>query len=263
MSALVIKVGGAFMQAHQQALELLRVIKQLQQTRPVVLVHGGGPMVEELLQALGLTSNKINGLRVTPAEHMAYIAGALAGTANKQLCGLAINAGLSPVGLCLADGNMVNCEQISPELGAVGNARANQATLLDTLLKQDFLPIISSIGSDSQGNLLNVNADQAATVVAQLLNADLYLLSDVAGVLDANKQLLTSLNNEQIDVLVGQQVIRDGMQVKVQAALDASETLQRPVTIASWQQAESLLGLLDQSDVGSKIIFNQTNKESS
>ena len=84
ITTLVIKVGGAFMQADQQALALLKVIGQLQQDIKVVLVHGGGPMVEELMQALHLTSSKINGLRVTPKEHMPYITGALAGTANKQ-----------------------------------------------------------------------------------------------------------------------------------------------------------------------------------
>jgi acetylglutamate kinase len=262
MNPLIIKVGGAFMQSPQHALELLSVIKRLQLSRKVVLIHGGGPMVEELLQALGLTSSKINGLRVTPDEHMAYIVGALAGTANKQLCGLAISAGLVAVGLCLADGNMLKCEQLSPELGAVGKAKAGQSKLLDLLLSDNYLPIISSIGADAAGRLLNINADQAATAIAQLLNGDLFLLSDVSGVLDGNKQLLTSLNNQQIDLLIQQQVIRDGMQVKVQAALDAAQSLQRAVTIASWKQPELLLGLLDNQDVGTKIIFQQALKDS-
>ena len=261
MKPMVIKVGGAFMQSPQYALELLTVIRSLQESRPVVLVHGGGPMVEELLQALGLSSSKINGLRVTPDEHMSYIVGALAGTANKQLCGLAIQGGLSSVGLCLADGNMLQCEQISQELGAVGSAKAGQSKLLDSLLAGGFLPIISSIGADPKGRLLNINADQAATAIAQLLNADLFLLSDVPGVLDGDKQLLSSLNNQQIKQLITENVIRDGMQVKVQAALDAAQSLQKPVTIASWKHAELLLGLLAGNDVGTKIIFAQTPKD--
>ncbi|MEP1869843.1 MAG: acetylglutamate kinase, partial [Paraglaciecola sp.] len=124
---------------------------------------------------------------------------------------------------------------------------------LDALASTDMLPIISSIGADSSGNLLNVNADQAATVVAQLLNAQLILLSDVPGVLDADKTLIEQLDTEIIEQLIAQNVIRDGMIVKVQAALTAATSLGRSVTIASWKNSEKLLGLLQQQAIGSKI----------
>jgi acetylglutamate kinase len=250
---LVIKVGGAFMQAEDAALALLTTISELQKSYIVVLVHGGGTMVEELLLALNLTSQKINGLRVTPKEHMPYITGALAGTANKQLCGLAIRAGISPVGLSLLDGKMCNTTIMREELGAVGSVEPGDATLLKALAATHMLPIISSIGADNKGNLLNVNADQAATVIAQLLDAQLLLLSDVPGVLDADKNLIEQLDSEQIETLIAHNVIRDGMIVKVQAALTAANSLGRSVTIASWKNAEKLLGLLQQHAIGSKI----------
>lgn len=253
MSILVIKVGGAFMQAEDSALALLATIRELQQNYFVVLVHGGGAMVEELMSALNLTSQKIDGLRVTPSEHMPYITGALAGTANKQLCGLAIKADICPVGLSLLDGKMCKATVMRKELGAVGSVEAGDATLLKTLANTSMLPIISSIGSDNEGNLLNVNADQAATVIAQLLDAELLLLSDVPGVLDANKNLIRQLEPEQIDSLITQNVIRDGMIVKVKAALTAANSLGRSVTIASWKNSEKLLGLLQQQAIGSKI----------
>jgi acetylglutamate kinase len=250
---LVIKVGGAFMQANDAALALLTTIAELQKNYIVVLVHGGGAMVEELLSALNLTSQKIDGLRVTPKAHMPYIAGALAGTANKQLCGLAIQAGISPVGLSLLDGNMCHATVMREELGAVGSVEPGDATLLKALAATHMLPIISSIGADNKGNLLNVNADQAATVIAQLLDADLLLLSDVPGVLDVDKNLIAQLDTEQIETLIAQNVIRDGMIVKVQAALTAANSLGRSVTIASWKDAEKLLSLLQQQTIGSKI----------
>lgn len=250
---LVIKVGGAFMQAEDAALDLLKTIGELQKSYIVVLVHGGGAMVEELLFALNLSSQKIDGLRVTPKEHMPYITGALAGTANKQLCGLAIKAGISPVGLSLLDGKMCVASVMREELGAVGSVEAGDATLLKALAATHMLPIISSIGADSEGNLLNVNADQAATVIAQLLDAELLLLSDVPGVLDADKNLISQLDPTQIDQLIAQNVIRDGMIVKVQAALEAANSLGRSVTIASWKNAEKLLALLQQQAIGSKI----------
>ncbi|WP_299080650.1 acetylglutamate kinase [uncultured Paraglaciecola sp.] len=250
---LVIKVGGAFMQNHDAAMALLSAIAELQSRYIVVLVHGGGAMVEELLAALNLSSEKINGLRVTPKEHMPYITGALAGTANKQLCGLAIRAGLSPVGLSLLDGNMCHTKVMDKKLGAVGAVTAGDATLLKALAATQMLPIISSIGADNQGNLLNVNADQAATVIAQLLDAQLLLLSDVSGVLDAEQNLIEQLNNKQIESLIEQKVIRDGMIVKVQAALTAANSLGRSVTIASWKDPKKLLGLLQQQSIGSTI----------
>jgi acetylglutamate kinase len=250
---LVIKVGGAFMQAEDAALALLKTIGELQKNYIVVLVHGGGAMVEELLSALNLTSKKIDGLRITPKEHMPYITGALAGTANKQLCGLAIRAGLSPVGLSLLDGKMCIATVMREDLGAVGSVEPGDATLLKALASTHMLPIISSIGADNKGNLLNVNADQAATVIAQLLDAQLLLLSDVPGVLDANKNLIEHLDTEKIETLISQNVIRDGMIIKVQAALKAANSLGRSVIIASWKDTEKLLGLLQQQAIGSKI----------
>jgi acetylglutamate kinase len=252
-NTLVIKVGGAFMQTEDAALALLTTIGELQKNYIVVLVHGGGAMVEELLAALNLTSHKIDGLRVTPKEHMPYITGALAGTANKQLCGLAIKAGLSPVGLSLLDGKMCHATIMRKELGAVGSVAVGDATLLKALAATHMLPIISSIGADNEGNLLNVNADQAATVIAQLLDAELLLLSDVPGVLDVNKNLIAQLDTEEIETLIAQNIIRDGMIVKVQAALTAANSLGRSVTIASWKDAEKLLSLLQQQTIGSKI----------
>jgi acetylglutamate kinase len=263
---LVIKVGGAFMHNSVVAVELLSVLKQLKHTHQFVLVHGGGPMVEELTAALGFTTQKLDGLRVTPKEQLPFVVGALAGTANKQLCAFAIKAGLSPVGLSLADGGMCRCSMIKPELGAVGQATAGNSDLLKSLTEQHFLPVISSIGADDEGNLLNVNADQAAIVVAQLLSAELILLSDVAGVLDEQKQLISQLEHKTIDQLITQNIIRDGMAVKVRAALDTANAIHKPVYIASWKQPQSLLALAKGQPVGTQVLpkhYSQTLEQKS
>lgn len=261
MSVVVIKVGGAFLQNVAAALDLLEAIKQLQTTHQVVLVHGGGSAVEQLLKDLGMTSNKLNGLRITPDDQIDYVVGALAGTNNKNLCGLAIQSAITPVGLCLADGGMTQCEQISEQLGCVGKVSANNPLLLQQLLAGGFLPIISSIGADDKGKLLNVNADQAATAIAQLLAADLLLLSDVPGVLNADKCLIERLDHDSVEILIKQGVIRDGMTVKVKAAQDAANDLNRPVTIASWKHPESLLKLQRNSGLGTQILPIDATKE--
>lgn len=252
---LVIKIGGAFLDAETNAHKLFAVLKEMQQYFEVTLVHGGGNSVEQLLKALGLKSEKIAGLRVTPNDQIGYVAGALSGTANKQLCALAKQSGLKNVGLSLSDGNMTQCKQMDPKLGAVGTATGVNSDLLSRLHAGQYLPIISSIGSDDKGQLYNVNADQAATVVAQILNADLLLLSDVDGVLDINMKLIPQLDSATSEKLVAQGVIRDGMIVKVEAAQRAADTLQKPVTIASWKHPETLLTLKqDSAHLGTKVL---------
>ena len=233
-SPIVIKVGGALLDDAAAMTRLFLSIKEVQTTRPVVVVHGGGPLVETLMASLGLTSTKIDGLRVTPDEHMPYICGALAGSANKQLCAAALASGLTPVGLSLLDGNMVVCEPLADKYGAVGVPSTADSAFLKNVLAQSALPVISSIGSSPQGRLLNVNADQAATVIAELLDAELLLLSNVDGVLDSDKVLISELDAQSIAKYASEGVITDGMKVKVDAALSSADTLNRAVYIASW-----------------------------
>ncbi|WP_026376921.1 acetylglutamate kinase [Aestuariibacter salexigens] len=253
-NTLVIKVGGELLQKPDIAIDFLHVLEQLQQRFLIVLVHGGGALVEELMQSLNLPSEKYQGLRITPDEHMKYIAGALGGTANKQLCALAQRAGLNTVGLCLADGGMIVSHPLSEHLGAVGDATPANDALPKLLLQQGYLPVVSSIGADGSGRLLNVNADQAATALATLLHARLFLLSNVTGVLDSEQQLCEQLDPQQVDKMVADGVIADGMLVKVKAAQDAANTLNQAVTIASWQQPSQLLGLLSGDLPGTRIL---------
>ncbi|GGW78953.1 acetylglutamate kinase [Alteromonas halophila] len=237
----VIKVGGALLEHPEAMAHLFASIAHIQTTRPVVLVHGGGPSVEQLMQALNLPSTKIDGLRVTPDEHMPYIGGALAGHVNKALCGQALSNKLTPVGLSLLDGNMVHCAPLDAKYGAVGRAQPGEPGLLLSILSQTMLPVISSIGADDTGRLLNINADQAAMVIAQLVGGDLLLLSNVEGVLDADKMLLTDLDEQTLATLYDNGVVTDGMRVKTDAALTAALALKRPVSIASWSASISAI----------------------
>ncbi|MFC4700933.1 acetylglutamate kinase [Glaciecola siphonariae] len=242
---LVIKVGGRFfdelLEQSEHKHPLLHAIKQLQTSGArVVLVHGGGDQVQAQLKALNLQSDKINGLRVTPLHHMPVVAGVLSGYLNKTLVAQAGGLGLSGVGLSLADGDMTRCTPISEALGAVGEPHPNSAVLLNALLAQGMLPIVASIGADDSGQLYNVNADHGAICVAQLLDAQLYLLSDVSGVLDASRQKLPHLSAQTAQQLIVDGVITDGMMVKVRAAQEAADALQQAVTIGSWNDVAAL-----------------------
>ncbi len=252
---LIIKLGGALLETEGALAAFIGGIRNfLQQTpRPLVLVHGGGCLVDDLLKSLGMTSTKKNGLRVTPFDQIPYVVGALAGTANKQMMAEAIAQRLNPVGLSLADGGLCTVEQLDPELGAVGDCKPNNPALLHALLAQSFLPVISSIGISPDGKLMNVNADQAAIALAELLDADLLMLSDVVGILDANKELIPELNTEKTAQLVADGVITDGMAVKVNAALKVSAAINKPIVVASWKDPELLIKLANGEAAGTKL----------
>ncbi len=250
----VIKVGGALLQDKVAAQQFFQVVKQLMDSVPVVLVHGGGNSVETLLTALGFTTEKLDGLRVTPEEQLPYVVGALAGTVNKTLCGWAIKQGISPVGLSLLDAQQCNATQLNEKLGSVGTVRPNSDVLLSHVLKQKQLPIVCSIAADDNGDLLNVNADDAAAVIAELLHGELVLLSDVPCVLDANKQPIATLTANSIEQLINADVIQGGMAVKVKAALATANQIGNPVLIASWKTPQQLLGIIAGESVGTAVL---------
>ncbi|WP_028112792.1 acetylglutamate kinase [Ferrimonas kyonanensis] len=254
MKTMVIKVGGALLECDKGMVRLFDTLTQLQHKgwQPV-LVHGGGVLVEQQLSANGMTTTKHQGLRVTPEAQMPIVAGALAGIANTKLVAAAKQVGLVPVGLTLADGNLVQAQVQDPELGCVGQVTANQPQLLQQLLSLGMLPIISSVAADAQGQLLNVNADQAATVICQLLKAPLTLLSDVSGVLDGKGQLIPELTPELAQSLVKSGVIDGGMKVKVEAAQAAARAIDNRVLVASWRYPEQLAGLIEGHSVGTQV----------
>lgn len=256
LKPLVIKLGGAALSCSETLGKLFNAIQAYQQqaNRELVVVHGGGYLVDELMQKLQWETVKKNGLRVTPYDQIPEIAGALAGTANKLLQGEAIKNGLNAIGLCLADGGLCQVVELDEELGAVGKASAGDASVLKAILSTGALPIISSIGLTNQGQMMNVNADQAAVAVASSLDAELVLLSDVSGVLDGKGHLLSNLDKAQADALIKGRVITDGMIVKVEAALEAANELGRPIEVATWRYPEKLAELFSGKSIGTQFL---------
>ncbi len=252
---LVIKLGGTVLSCVDTLEKLFVAISRYQRVaeRPIVLVHGGGYLVDDLMQKLQFKTVKKEGLRVTPKNQICYVAGALAGTANKLLQGQAIKAGVAAVGLSLADGGLCEVTELDSELGAVGKATAGNRELVDQIITAGFIPIISSIGLDAGGQLMNVNADQAAVAVALTLDADLVLLSDVIGVIDDKSNLLPKLTELDAEAMIAEGVITDGMVVKVRAAFEAAKALGRPVEVATWHYPEQLAALFSGKSIGTKF----------
>lgn len=256
MNPLIIKLGGVLLDSDEALERLFTALDsyRAEHQRPLLIVHGGGCLVDELMHKLSLPVVKKNGLRVTPADQIAIITGALAGTANKMLLAWAKKHAINAVGLCLGDGDSVEVTPLDPALGHVGHAHPGSPALLSTLLAAGYLPVISSIGLTHDGELMNVNADQAATALAATLGADLILLSDVSGILDGKGQRIAEMTAQKAEQLIEQGIVTDGMIVKVNAALDAARTLGRPVDIASWRHAEQLPALFNGVAIGTRIL---------
>lgn len=250
---LVLKMGGRLLQDDAALDALLAVCAELKQQYPLVLVHGGGDQVDQWLAKFGFHTEKLDGQRISPAEQMPVISGALAGAVNAHMVARASLQSLKPVGLTLAAGNSCRFE-LNAKLGAVGVAKPLDDTLLKSLLQADFTPVFCSIGHGEDGQLLNVNADLAAAAVCQLVKGQLVLLTDVPGILDGEGQLIRQLNSEQAAELVQKGIIKGGMKVKLDAALDTAQALRRSITVAGWQQPQDLLNLMRQQAVGTRIV---------
>ena len=246
MNPLIIKLGGVLLDSEEALERLFTALVNYREShqRPLVIVHGGGCVVDELMKQLNLPVKKKNGLRVTPADQIGIITGALAGTANKTLLAWAKKHHIASVGLYLGDGDSVKVTPLDKALGHVGLAQPGSPKL----------PVVSSIGVTEDGLLMNVNADQAATALAATLGADLILLSDVSGILDGKGQRIAEMTAAKAEQLIEQGIITDGMIVKVNAALDAARTLGRPVDIASWRHAEQLPALFNGTPIGTRIL---------
>jgi acetylglutamate kinase len=231
---LVVKYGGHAMGNATRGDSFARDVVLLKQVgvNPIV-VHGGGPQIAQMLRRLGIATNIVDGLRVTDRETMEVVEMVLAGTINKQLVS-AINAeGGCAIGLTGKDGRLIEARKLvrtrveagvrtEIDLGFVGEPQRIAGHVLDTFKQSDFIPVIAPIGVGSQGETYNINADTVAGAVAAAVKATrLLLLTDVAGVLDADKKLVTELRAGAARQLIAEGVISGGMIPKIETCLQA------------------------------------------
>ena len=231
---LVVKYGGHAMGDSTMGDPFARDVVLLKQVgiNPII-VHGGGPQIAQMLQRLGIESTIVDGLRVTDAATMEVVEMVLAGTTNKQIVS-AINAeGGCAIGLCGKDGGLIQARKMvvtrveagtktEIDLGFVGEPQHIAAHVLDTFKLSDIIPVIAPIGVGSRGETYNINADTVAGAVAAAVNATrLLLLTDVAGVLDADKRLLSEITTRRARELIAEGVVSGGMIPKVETCLRA------------------------------------------
>ncbi|WP_299627975.1 acetylglutamate kinase [uncultured Tateyamaria sp.] len=255
-ATVVIKLGGhamgsdAAMESFANDVVLMRQVG----VNPVI-VHGGGPMINDMLKRLDIRSEFVNGKRVTDAATMEVVEMVLSGVVNKRIVQAINRAGGRAVGLSGKDANLMICDQANPELGLVGSPAQMDPSLLRTLFDQSMIPVIAPLGAGRNGETFNINGDTAAGAIAGALKADrLLLLTDVSGVKNAEGEVVTDLTADQIRSMTEDGTIAGGMIPKTETALDAIASGVRAVVILDGRASNAcLLELFTDHGAGSII----------
>jgi len=233
---IVVKFGGNAMvdPALHESFARDIVLMKLVGMNPVV-VHGGGPQIGALLEKLNIKTEFVDGMRVTDAETMDVVEMVLGGSVNKEIVASVNRNGGKALGVTGKDGQLIRANKLnvtrkSPEfdapeivdIGHVGEVDQIDTEVLDVILDSNFIPVIAPIGVGRDGSTYNINADLVAGKLAEVMQAEkLMLLTNVAGLLDKNDNILTGLTTSQVDALIADGTISGGMLPKIRCALEA------------------------------------------
>jgi len=252
----VIKLGGHAMGSDSAMESFARDVVLMRQVgvNPVI-VHGGGPMINEMLGRLDIRSDFVGGKRVTDEATMEVVEMVLSGRVNKRIVQAIGRQGGRAVGLSGKDARLITCVPADPALGLVGQPDEVDPAILHTLFGDDTIPVIAPLGGGREGQTFNINGDTAAGAIAGALKADrLLLLTDVEGVKDSTGEVLTDLTSSRIHQMIRDGVIAGGMIPKTETALRALEDGVRAVVIIDGRAPNAvLLELFTEHGAGSMI----------
>ena len=263
---IVVKYGGnAMTDAHLKNCFARDVVLLKLVGFNIVVVHGGGPQIETLLQKIGKKGEFIQGMRVTDAETMYVVEMVLGGQVNKEIVNLINMFGGKAIGLTGKDGHFIKAKKLLLEdnnnkgkfldVGQVGDITDIDPSLIRNLKSGEFIPVIAPIGVGENGETYNINADVVAGKIAETLQAEkLVLLTNTPGVLDSSGQLLTGITPNQIDEMVADGTLSGGMLPKIESALNAAKNGVKAVHIIDGRVEHALLlELLTHHGVGTMI----------
>ncbi len=267
---IVIKYGGHAMKDEKLKKDFANDITLLKYIglNPVV-VHGGGPQINKVLDAMGITSKFIRGMRYTDGETMDVVEMVLGGKVNKDIVARINRQGGKAVGLTGKDGMLITAKKMTiyhqedenkpPEIidpGMVGEVSNINPDIIYTLIEKGFIPIIAPVGIGENGETYNINADLVASKIAAALNAErLMLVTDVDGVLDVDSRLISSINAEAIKKMIKLEGIKGGMIPKVECALDALNNGVTKSHIINGKLSHAvLLELFTDSGIGTQVF---------
>ena len=256
----VIKYGGNAMineQLKQQVMEDIALLWLI--GVKIVLVHGGGPEINELMDKLGKEVQFVDGLRVTDKETVDIVQMVLAGKVNKTLVNLLETKGGKAMGISGMDGRLIECSMKDPRLGYVGKIEKIHIEPVNDLLEKGYIPVISTVGCDKDGNAYNINGDTAAAYIAGALQAKrLIMMTDIAGVLrdkDDPSSLIAELTVDEAHQLYEEGVISGGMIPKVDCCIEAIREGVKNVIIMDGRVPHSILmELLTDEGAGTMVV---------
>src|SRR6056297_473245 len=256
-SVVVVKFGGNAMGDESAMAEFARDIVLMRQVgiNPIV-VHGGGPMINEMLTKLGITSDFVRGKRVTDKATVEVVEMVLTGLVNKRIVQAIMDEDGRAVGLSGKDDDLMVCEADDPDLGFVGRPVEINPQVLRDLFKAGIIPVVAPVATGMQPNeTFNVNGDTAAGAIAGALKADrLLLLTDVSGVKDSSGEVVTAMTPEEVREMTAGGIIAGGMIPKTETALKAIEDGVRAVVILDGRVSNAcLLELFTEHGAGSLI----------
>ncbi len=256
----VIKYGGNAMINEELKEQVMKDIVLLWLVGvKVVLVHGGGPEITEMMEKLGKKAQFVDGLRVTDKETVDIVQMVLCGKINKSLVNFLESKGGKSMGISGIDGMLIKASVKNPKLGYVGNIEeVNIAPVID-LLEKGYIPVISTVGCDENGNVYNINGDTAAARIAGALNAKrLIMMTDIAGVLkdkDDPKTLIPCIDLEDCNALLEEGVISGGMIPKVNCCIDAiSHGVDKVVIMDGRVPHSIIMELLTNEGAGTMVV---------
>lgn len=261
----VIKYGGNAMINDELKLQVMSDIVLLHLVGvKVVLVHGGGPEITDMLKKIGKETVFVDGLRVTDKESAEIVQMVLAGKINKNLVNLLQQNGGKAIGLSGIDGHMIRAEMKNPKLGYVGKITEVDVTTITDVLERGYIPVVSTVGCDSEGNVYNINADTAAAYIAGAMNASrLLMMTDIEGILrDRNDpaSLIPYVDLKDTEELFETGVISGGMIPKVECCVDAINHGVKKVIILDGRVPHSLLvELFTDEGAGTMVVKDKKN----
>lgn len=259
---IVVKYGGHAMTddaLKQQVMEDIALLWLI--GVKVVLVHGGGPEINLLMERLGHVPQFVNGCRVTDEETIEIVQMVLAGKVNKSLVNLLNKKGVKAIGLSGMDGKLLMCKKKDEKLGFVGDIVKVNPKVIRDVIEKNYIPVISTVGADTKGNLYNINGDTAAAHIAGALHAErLIMMTDIAGILrdkDDPTTLIPEIKVSQAHELYDSGIISGGMIPKVDCAVEAIKEGVKNVIIMDGRVPHSILMELLTNEGAGTMIVNQ------
>jgi acetylglutamate kinase len=253
---ILVKLGGTLLDdvgsRARLASELARAARE---GAELVVVHGGGKQMTRYLAERGIESRFVNGLRVTTPETIDAVLKVFAGSVNHELVAALVAAGAPAVGLSGIDACLAEAEQLDPALGAVGRVVRSNPALLHLLSAAGYVPVVACVAGDRQGRVYNVNADQMAVACAAAFGAEtLLFLTDVPGVMDADRRIIPELTAAGCCRLIAEGIATGGMQAKLNAAAESLRAGVGQVLIAPGSQPGIVGQAMHNQSVGTRLV---------